>query len=120
MSPMLKHILQLGPFLAGIGVPIVIDGVLQAHHVRFGVGLSLGIAGSLMALLAYVADRRTQASHVPATVCPRCGEPLRYYTLPLRDAATGLRPQPMFSCRPCGSYWLALRGPQTYMEQHHG
>jgi len=99
----------------------VIDGVLQAHHVRFGVGLALGIAGGLMAILAYVADRNAQSSHVPATVCPRCAQPLHYF-VPLRDAATGLRAHPMFGCRDCHIHWLALRGPVTYQqhEVHHG
>ncbi len=43
---------ELGTFIAGLGVPIVVDGVLREQHARLLAGALLGALGLLSALFA--------------------------------------------------------------------
>ncbi len=102
-----------GTFMTGLGVPIVIDGVLYEQHIRFSVGLGLGIAGALLAMVGWVYERHSSAQ--PAFVepgdCACCGSALEF--LPRSKGLHGAR----FTCVSCapkaGIYYEAKRSRES-------
>jgi hypothetical protein len=69
---------DLGTFIAGLGVPIVVDGVLREQHTRLEAGVLLGVFGLGAAAFGFLRDRREHVRYVPPGDCPWCRAPLAY------------------------------------------
>ena len=69
---------DLGTFIAGLGVPIVVDGVLREQQTRLEAGVMLGGLGLAFAVLGFMRDRRVADRFVAPGLCAFCGADLVY------------------------------------------